>query len=113
MAGLPPNPHTVIPNWGSLPAIDGDEYHIQGQMITAQQVITEYELANKMSFFSQIKSELAVLLAAEMLSKNMIEFTSQDNFQDGSKTVRARIFVTPGSQVQILRTKFSDKVKGL
>ena len=51
----------------------------------------------------KIKEELAIKLALEMLKSGLIEFTRQSDPTTDTITYRARCFMTPNDQVQILR----------
>ena len=51
----------------------------------------------------KIKYELARLLMLEMLKSGMIEFTKQSDPATFTTIFRARCFMTPKDQVQILR----------
>ena len=99
--------HNMIPNPVYKHQDDTDQYHIQGVMFTVQHKLFNADfLVNPL----YVKRELTYKLAEELLKKDMIEFTSQEDMYDGSRTIRARIFVTPKDYVQILRTKFGDRI---
>ena len=53
----------------------------------------------------EIKRCLAQMLAVELLKSNFIEFTQMKNKLTGRSMIKARAFVTPSNNVQILRTK--------
>ena len=99
--------HNMIPNSVYKHQDDTNQYHIQGRMFTVQHKFTNSDfLMNPLD----VKRQLTYNLAEELLKQDMIEFTSQEDMSDGSRTIRARIFVTPKDHVQILRTKFGDRI---
>ena len=120
---LPPNSVTypgtggsfVAPAVGSItthvmmPNINTKEYAIQGQMLIVQKTLDAYELertglsANVKNFEDEIKKELIQEMVREIVREKCIEFTSQKDMMTNSVTYRARIFVTPDSNVRIIR----------
>ena len=75
------------------------EYPIRGKMLTVQHTV------DPMIDFAEkgIKQYLIQKLADQLMDQNVVEFTKLQK-PDGSIDYRARIFVTPNDQVQILRT---------
>jgi hypothetical protein len=51
-----------------------------------------------------LKKILAHLIAEDLLTSKYIEFTKQEDIVSGKVTARARMYVTPNSDVQIIRT---------
>ena len=74
---------------------------IQGQMVTAEFTLTGLD-KDRMTD-DQIKSKLLFFLADEMMRQKCVEFTKQDDFVSNVTVARARIFVTPDTNVRILR----------
>ena len=95
--------HAMMPN------INTKEFAIQGQMLMVQKVLDSYELertglsSNVKNFEDEIKKELIQEMVREIVKRNCIEFTSQKDMLTGNVTYRARVFVTPDSQVRIIR----------
>ena len=77
---------------------------IQGKMFVAQSTISQYEFEQFPA--GEIKRKMILQLAEVMLNQDCIEFTTmkEPNAMDQVK-VRARVFVTPDSQVRLLREK--------
>lgn len=77
---------------------------IQGKMITVSNAMRmESIAASRLNYEEKIKYELARLLVLEMLKSGMIEFTKQSDPATFTIIFRARCFMTPNDQVQILR----------
>ena len=102
-------PTVGITTHAMMPNINTKEFAIQGQMLMVQKVLDSYELdrtglsANIKNYEDEIKKELIEGLVKEILSQRCIEFTSQKDMLTGNVTYRARVFVTPDSQVRIIR----------
>ena len=75
---------------------------IQGKMITVSYAMGMESIA-RLDKEDRIKYELARLLMLEMLKSGMIEFTKQSDPATFTTIFRARCFMTPNDQVQILR----------
>ena len=92
-----------------MPNINTKEFAIQGQMLAVEKIMNSYELertglsANVKNFEDEIKKELIQEMVREIVKRNCIEFTSQKDMLTGNVTYRARVFVTPDSQVRIIR----------
>lgn len=81
------------------------EYHIQGKPVSVERTLSS-SMVNSMDLAQLqdvIKETLCQMLVQEMLKEKLIEFTSQYIPQTDEKVFRARIFVTPDTQVRILR----------
>jgi hypothetical protein len=118
---LPPNSVTYPGSGGTfsapvgittqvmMPNINTKEFAIQGQMLMVQKTLDAYELertglsANIKNYEDEIKRQLIQEMLSEMVREKCIEFTSQKDMLTGSVTYRARLFVTPDSQVRIIR----------
>lgn len=109
-------PHTIGGSMGgvsitniAMPNINTKEYAIQGRMLTVEKVLDSYELertglsANIKNFEDEIKIDLIRQMMEEIVKGNCIEFTSQKDMLTGAVTYRARIFVTPDTNVRIIR----------
>lgn len=97
---------------GPVAAIVGTYTHhayaepIQGKMLTVSSSIVMLPLARALDQSTleiKIKEEMARELALEMLKSKLIEFTKQNDPTTDTITYRARCFMTPNDQVQILR----------
>ena len=92
-----------------MPSINTKDYAIQGQMLMVQKVLDSYELertglsANIKNYEDEIKKELIQEMVREIVAQRCIEFTSQKDMLTGSVTYRARVFVTPDTNVRIIR----------
>lgn len=82
----------------------GNEYAIKGQMLMVSHHYDDYFMINEMGR-DEVKRQLAMQLAMELLKSKLIEFTQEKDAISGKTLVRARAFVTPSNQVQILREK--------
>ena len=75
---------------------------IEGQMFTVMKSITREQFERWPP--ERIKKEMLRQLVDEMYSSKYIEFTMQkDTLESDMVKVKARIFVTPDSQVRLLR----------
>ena len=74
-----------------------------------QKVLDSYELertglsANIKNYEDEIKRQLIEELVKEIVAQRCIEFTSQKDMLTGNVTYRARVFVTPDTNVRIIR----------
>lgn len=92
-----------IYNDSSPPSKPVEEYAIKGEMLLASHTYDDY-MINDMGR-DEIRRQLATLIALELLKSNHIEFTQMKDQLSGKTIVKARAFVTPNNQVQIIRTK--------
>ena len=78
---------------------------IQGKMLTVSYAIHAMRMESIAGLDKEdkIKHELARQLALKMLKSGMIEFTKQSDPATFTIIFRARCFMTPNDQVQILR----------
>ena len=74
---------------------------IQGKMITAKLEIDE-RTAVTMDDVA-LKNKILNMLLNELISAKCIEFTKQQDFANDEVIIRARIFVTPKDDVQLIR----------
>lgn len=80
------------------------DYSIQGKMLKCESLITMEEWERQPAEW--VKQKMMRLLVDEMMKQNCIEFTMEKEHREMNMVrVRARIFVTPDSQVRLLRTK--------
>ena len=84
-----------------LTNISTTDHLIQGQMVTAEFTLTGLDRERMTD--DQIKSKLLFFLADEIMKRKCVEFTKQDDFASNVTVARARIFVTPDTNVRILR----------
>jgi len=73
---------------------------IQGKMLTVKNTFKD-EMRGIPT--DEIKRKMIYELVEEMARSGMIEFTKQNDPTTGTITYRARCFMTPNDQVQILR----------
>lgn len=79
---------------------------IQGKMLTVSRSMGMEPLTRALDYSTleiKIKEELVRDIALEMLKSGLIEFTKQNDPTTDTITYRARCFMTPNDQVQILR----------
>lgn len=100
---------TNIPTQGLMSAsavndvFDVRNHHaIKGEMLMAQETFSEALLQDSFTD-NDIKRAIANKIVDEMLNSGYIEFTKQTEPHTGNTIVRARVFVLPNSDVQILR----------
>ena len=87
-------------SYGTGSRITDIHHIIQGEMLTALYTVPGVNRINE----DDVKKALIQYLADEIFNKNMIEFTKLSNHAQLMTEYRARIFVTPNDQVQLLRT---------
>lgn len=93
------NSNTSVPAW--------NEYAIKGQMIIASLSIDESKIS--MMGKDEIKQRLAVQLAEKMLGEKCIDFTRSMYSSSMVIMIRARAFVVPNNNVQLLRTLKNER----
>lgn len=81
---------------------------IQGEMLTCNISIDDYEDEQGMrqvgiDWHEHMKKRLINQLANEMMNSKHIEFTRQHDYHQNRTIYRARAYVTPDSQVRLLR----------
>ena len=82
-------------------SLNNIEYAIQGQMVSTTIRMPE-QLLETISK-DQIKLDLALDIAKQLVYCKCMEFTSQKDIVTMDVTYRARIFAVPDTQVRILR----------
>ena len=90
----------LTPSIGIFPPASTD-YIIEGKMLTSSLTMSPYE-AEQMDEL-EMKNRLISLMVREIMDNNCIEFTKQQDFVKDEVTIRARIFVTPKDDVQLIR----------
>jgi len=85
----------------TIPQINSIEYIIQGKMLTTSLTMSPYE-AEQMNEH-EMKTLLISQMVREIMDANCIEFTKQQDFANDEVIIRARIFVTPNDDVQLIR----------
>jgi hypothetical protein len=89
---------------GTSANIPSQDKPIQGEMLTVRKMITP-ELWEDTPR-EEIKRQMLSLMVEEMMKSKHIEFTvTQDHSGMGTVRIAARIFVTPDSQVKLLRER--------
>ena len=77
------------------------DYTIQGKMLTASLSMSPYE-AEQMDDL-ELKNRLITLMVREIMDNKCIEFTKQQDYAKNEVVIRARIYVTPDSDVKLIR----------
>jgi len=70
-------------------------------MLTTTLKMSPYE-AEQMDDI-EVKNRLISLMVREIMDANCIEFTKQQDYANDEIIIRARIFVTPNDDVQLIR----------
>ncbi len=91
---------TATPSIGIFPPASTD-YIIQGQMLTTSLTMSPYEAEHMDEH--EMKTLLVSKMMREIMDNNCIEFTKQQDFANDEVIIRARIFVTPKDDVQLIR----------
>lgn len=99
MASHPLLGHQSLPD---ISVFNYHEHHIQGKMLAAALTFSEEEIMAMGK--TVIKEKMAKLLAQAILESGCIEFTqmAMDPIHS-TKTIHARCFLVPDTQVKILR----------
>jgi hypothetical protein len=111
--GTPLGNNTTISSFGNASMLDGStivpstfqSYSIQGKMFVVEKTfasITGVSLSQITD--DNLKRMLLTELVEELMNSKCIEFTKQHEPHTGNIVVRARMYVVPDDQVQILRT---------
>ena len=100
----------VQPNHRFRNLIDVDmgvrEIPIFGKIVYAQLELNQIDFVQAASDDDarlMMKELLAEKLAQYMFDNDLIEYSIQDNHGGNTKTVRARVFITPNDQTRLLR----------
>ena len=86
--------------------INTTDHLIQGQMVEVNMTLDPYEITKMTD--DQIKNKIMFFLGEEMLKRKCVEFTKQHDVVTNKTVIRARTFVTPDTNVKILRTFKND-----
>ena len=79
---------------------------IFGKMVYAQLELNQMDFVqatNDDDARQMMKERLAEKLAHYMFDNNLVEYVVQDNHSGNTKTVRARVCITPDEQTRLLR----------
>jgi hypothetical protein len=79
------------------------DYPIQGKMVVAQCQISEHKLVTD-EIKDQIRNNLIHQIADFILQNKLVEFTQMKDPMSFDTHVKARCFITPDSNVRILRS---------
>ena len=103
--------HNISP-W-QIPPVDAAAWNpnaikdnlIKGKMVLAYKTFTDVEAFDmaEPGKKARIKEELSKQLAELILETKMVEFTQMIDPSTGDRVVRARCFLVPDGQVQIIR----------
>ena len=85
----------------TIPIVNSVDYIIQGKMLTTSIKMSPYE-AEQMDEL-EMKNRLITLMVREIMDNKCIEFTKQQDFVNDEVIIRARIYVTPDSDVKLIR----------
>ncbi len=77
------------------------EHTIQGSMLTVSKIIDHYVMEQLSE--DEIKKSMIGQLVEEIIRNKCVEFTKQRNERNNETVIRARIFVTPDTNVRIIR----------
>ena len=97
---------TTLPTINGIPVdqIEIVDHLVQGKMIMCDLVITQVEMIKQHPLDDDIiKKRLVTKLAYELWNENCIEFTKQQNPSTDDVVYRARVFVTPDTNVRVIR----------
>jgi hypothetical protein len=89
-----------VPSIGVFAPASAD-YIIQGKMLTTSITMSPYE-AEQMDNI-EIKNRLITLMVREIMDNKCIEFTKQQDYAKDEVIIRARIYVTPDTDVKLIR----------
>jgi len=103
--------HNISP-W-QIPPVDAAVWNpqavkdnlIKGKMVLVSLKYTEYDALNltEAERKARIKEKLTKQLAELILETKMVEFTQMIDPSTGDKTVKARCFLVPSGEVQLIR----------
>jgi len=93
------------PNTRSYEPLDFRDYVIKGEMLLATMTFKSYHTfdMSESERKAHIKETLAKELAHYILENKMVEFTQLNSPTTEEITVKARCFLVPSSEVQIIR----------
>jgi hypothetical protein len=98
------------PNSFTIGPIGPVEDFIQGEMIHAQVVVKDFQIAGMMmdpdNFKQKMKKQLAHEIAEHLLNNKLVEFTKQEDLHTNETTFRARAYLVKDDKVRILRKTF-------
>lgn len=113
---VPPNPtgiYTIpvgVGGGGGITKVSSRmvvDHEITGQTITASYHVSHAEMLNSASTLEDVKYGIKKILigkiAEKLFESNMIEFTQQEQVTEDAIMFRARIHVTPDTQVRVIR----------
>ena len=78
------------------------DYAIKGEMLMVSHIYDDFTI-NEVGK-DEIRRQMAELITRELLASKMMEFTQMTEPITGKKIIKARAFIVPSDQVQILRT---------
>lgn len=99
----------VDPWYVTSSSITTQDTAITGQMLLVDFTMAESAFLNDVSLAGEhkakeeIKMRLCHLMAEKMYKESKFDFSMQNDYQMGTITFRARIFVTPDAQTRIVR----------
>lgn len=83
-----------------------DEFAIGGKLITAKLVIRDSEvilLEDDPNFKDALKARLINMLSEFIMDNKLVEFTQYQDASTLSRTIYARCYIAPDSQVKIVK----------
>lgn len=85
------------------------EHKIQGNLLTVNMIISDWEMTNKPISPDEIKMKLMNLMVEKMMQDKHIEYTKMLDPVSRDHRFHARIFVVPDTQVRIIRERWLAK----
>ncbi len=85
----------------TIPSVNSIDFIVQGKMLTTSITMSPYE-AEQMDDI-EIKNRLISLMVREIMDNKCIEFTKQQDYAKDEVIIRARIYVTPDTDVKLIR----------
>ena len=98
---IPSNIGGVSISNGTIPPPNLTEHTIQGSMITVSKIIDHFVVEQLSE--DELKKSMVTQLVEEIIRNKCVEFTKQIGHSKNETIIRARIFVTPDTNVRIIR----------
>jgi hypothetical protein len=106
-SGFDPNALTISGHSMLGSTFIGPEEFIKGEMVHAQVVVKDFQIAGMMmdpdNFKQEMKIKLALEIAEKLLENKLVEFTKQEDLHTNETTFRARAYLVRDDKVRVLR----------
>ena len=89
----------------NLPQLEIKSFDLIGKALICQWDLHEYDMIDHIITVDEIKQRFAHQIAQAIIEQKLIEFTKFDDIVTGITSFRARVFVSPDSQVKTLRVE--------